>query len=164
MRTFSRCGLALILLTGGGCGKKEWQEFTPEDGSFTVAFPAKPQEEYKIQRVFVIHTYSARAWKTGYLVITTDLTSKAKDRFDFDVAIEEVAKHQNATVVSKKEIELGGNKGREVEFEIPEKKGYGLARVYLVGDRLYKLAVATYGSKPDPEDVRKFFDSFRLHK
>jgi hypothetical protein len=70
------------------------------------------------------------------------------------------------TMKDKQPIALAGYPGRAVRFEIhPAGKsitGLGLARLYLVGDRLYQLLVVGDARHVDEAAAAAFFDSFQL--
>jgi hypothetical protein len=49
--------------------------------------------------------------------------------------------------------------GRNVEAELPDKKGILRARIYFVGQRLYQIVVLGKNQLVDSKDATKFLDS-----
>ena len=64
-------------------------------------------------------------------------------------------------LAGEKDVTAGSVKGKEFTADVP---GHGTAtmRFFVSGRRLYKLMVVGTGKSPDPHDVAKFLDSFRI--
>jgi hypothetical protein len=74
-----------------------------------------------------------------------------------------MVRNVGGTLTSESRITLSGKyPGREVQADIPSKKGALRARIYLVDRRFYQAMVA--GTKPwaTSADATKFLDSFVL--
>lgn len=67
-----------------------------------------------------------------------------------------------ATEESRTSISLAGHPGKQVVLDVPEEKAKGFIRVYLVGGRMYFIAVVGKGYDVKHGDVTRFFDSFEI--
>lgn len=65
-----------------------------------------------------------------------------------------------ATVIYEKPISLGKYPG--IEFEMQHESFRYLGRFYVVGRRAYSLTVDTYIQSPFPEEMQRWYRSFRL--
>jgi regulation of enolase protein 1 (concanavalin A-like superfamily) len=71
-----------------------------------------------------------------------------------------------ATLLEKRNVSFGEYPGREIRFDVHpagmSEKGIGVARIYLVGPRIYQLLALGGESKFQEASAKTFFESFRL--
>ena len=147
-----------------------WQEFTSEEGGFTVLMPSTPTyETSEIPTAIgpvVMHTFSVSAKKWAYMVIYSDYDAESVNGVDpstmLDGARDGVMKQIGGTVVVDRSITLGDYPGKEVEVVTPDKQFRCRARLYMVANRLYQAIAVAPGKGKLPKDAEKFLASFRL--
>lgn len=158
------CGLLLV----SGCGKAEFKEFASADGRFKVQMPGTPKEETQTAAGATMKIYSLQEKDGAYAAAFADLPipsgeSEAQLQARLDGSRDGMVRNVGGTLTSESRITLSGKyPGREVQADIPSKKGVLRARIYLVDRRLYQVMVT--GTKPwaTSADATKFLDSLVL--
>lgn len=153
-----------------------WQEYTSQDGSYTVQMPTKPLETEESQASpagsLQMHLMLGSMQEKGiYIVGYTDypnVPSNVSIKQLLDSAAEGAASNSGATMLSKKEIMLDGNQGIEVEMDVPPSKipggGKATCRIYWASPRIYILFVGGSTGAGIYESRSKFLDSFKIKR
>ncbi|MDQ3817403.1 MAG: hypothetical protein M3362_06900 [Acidobacteriota bacterium] len=153
-----------------------WQEYTSQDGSYTVQMPIKPYESEESQQYpagqLTMHVMMASMQEKGiYVAAYTDYPNVSKNvstKMLLDFAAQGAVNNSGATMLSKKEITLGGYQGIEVEMDVPASKipggGKATCRIYWASPRIYILFVGGSTSSGVYESRSKFLDSFMIKK
>ena len=153
-----------------------WQEYKPQDESYTIQVPGKPVESVQDlpspagqlqMHASLVNMSSREAYLTAYIDYPDNFRNLSSDAL-LDGAAQGGLNNSNSTLVSKKRITLDGYPGIELEMMLPtgEVQGGGRAysRIYWVAPRVY----ITVGGGPDTKEVKqaatKFLDSFKLKK
>ena len=143
-----------------------WANFTPPDGNFTIDMPGKPTQD-KLSNVTM--KYQAALGGTIYIVVTSDIKEPISDPDRITAVLEsakdEETKALDAKALSQKRVPLGDVSGLQVNLSIPVSKipggGYGIERFFVIGKRVYEIAVITSDKKAEESDFARFFDSFK---
>ena len=153
-----------------------WQEYTAQDGSFTVQMPTKPYESEESEATpagqLQTHVMMGSMQEKGiYIVAYTDYpnaSNKISTDMLLDFAAQGAVNNSGATMLSKKSIMLDGYQGIEVEMDVPPSKipggGKATCRIYWASPRIYILFVGGSTSSGVYESRNKFLDSFKLKK
>ena len=151
---------------GGQSSQLQWQEFTSEDGGFSVLMPGKPEEETLRQESEGVEIasdmYRVQADNVSYMVLITPLQEEALalDPAEFfDQYRDNILESTKAELKEEKEITLDGNPGRELSLNQPSE--VGRQRMYLVDNLLYQTVIGGPEQKVT-RDATKFLDSFKL--
>ena len=144
----------------------DWKPYPyPADG-FSASFPSQPKvEKQDIQTdtgKFQLRTYVSDEGQAEYIAAVCDYGQTAAGK-DPDTLIANAEKgavnNLKAHLVSEKNITLGTDKG--VEFEADSDSAHVAARIYLAGNVLYQMIVASpLNARPD--DTSRFLNSFQL--
>ena len=153
-----------------------WQEYKPQDGSYTVMLPKKPIESSQTlsglsgQVQMYMSATDMReqgAYLVGYVNYPESVSKLSTDTL-LDMAAQGAMNESGATMVSQKSITLDGYKGLEIEMSIPPEKfpgnGRGICRIYWAAPRMYVLVVAGPESSEVYTTRAKFLDSFHLSR
>ena len=175
-----------LLVRGYGGGRLSadgWTEFTPADGSFTVALPGAPAEEdvgaNPDGSVTGGKRYSVRGWysKTRAWVAYTDLTPALAQKLPSDkdrvvtagvlrVERDREVTRLNGTITKEAEMRFGSAWGVELHMDTPT--GNVVERLILAGDgprpRLYVYGVEGKNLTPTSPPCTKLFKSFRVNE
>lgn len=178
-------GLLCLLAAAGtfagsrfGSGKVPdgaWQEFSPENGRFTVLLPGVPELESVAANPYSPligdgERYTVRRWFDRVTVSVTMIgldAMKAKLARPEDLIAAEVQRMGEAfggLPVTEAVVRFDQHRGAEVQFATAE--GPVVARLIVVNDRpesaLYILSVAGSTVKPEGMTAQTLFRSFRL--
>jgi TonB family protein len=152
-----------------------WKEYSSAEGRFSITFPGTPKVEVTTMNVpggtFEIHIHNLKA-SSEYGVIYADYQIPVGDSNVAKQLLDNGAKGAAATVnaelLSMTDITIDGSPGRLLRERLPDGRILK-AKMYLVGRRLYQIAVtmpqaenAPDGGKADEEFADKFLDSFKL--
>lgn len=155
-----------------------WQEFSSAAGRFKVLFPGVPTE--KVQKFeaqganFELHLHQLKTL-AEYSVMYADYPVAAGDAATakqvLDNGARGAAASVNAEILSIEEITIDAHPGRLLK-ERMRNGSYMRAKMVLVGQRLYQVAITTPNDEDQAPDggefyrmiAAKFLDSFRLHK
>jgi hypothetical protein len=165
--------IPLLLKSGktANVASYNWQDYSPDDMSFSISMPGEPKNMSFSRGPMQMHMSSVEMGKqTAFAVMYTDLPPEAMnlsvDKL-FDAAMQSMKQRQEVVVISRKDITLDGNKGIELSIKPPESAGAvgtGVCRIYWVPPRLY-VVVAGGPDSPESSAARvRFLDSFKLLK
>ena len=155
-------------LAGAACDPEpDWRRVESEQGRYSVSFPSEPrtnvqraESDYgEHQVIFTLSTLGGVTYAVMYVDYPVEaLTSTAKV---LDLAVEGALGDLGCKDATQKQVRLGEFEGRAFRCTNPGGRPV-LARVYLVGRRLYRLSVSGLNRSADPVGASKFFDSFEL--
>ena len=144
-----------------------WAAYASTEGRFSIDLPGKPKQEMLPNDTT---KYSVEFGGTLYIVVTVDLKDATDDPAKITAVLEAAQdaemKVLDAKSLSQRRVLLGSASGLQVNLSIPEAKisggGLGIERFYLVGKRLYEVAIIS-GDKSAPESAfDRFFDTFKV--
>jgi hypothetical protein len=172
---------ALIFALGGaaGCGGDRYAangsaSYVSKAGNFRVAFPERPKSTRQTvdspAGKLVVHLESIERARTVRLVSWTENPHeliRGKDPEGvLDGGVRGMTSSGQWTIRGQHSIPLGPHPGREVQFEASPSgggpTGRGLARIYLVGDRLYQVLMIGPESATTDRTLMEFVGSFEL--
>ena len=130
--------------------KPEWKEYSSAAGRFSVLFPGNPSEETQVAEVapgvemkFNIHKHKAVAeCSVMYSDYPMPVDDPAVANRILDAGAKGAAASINAELLELKEINLDGHPGRYLKERLVSKE-IMRAKMYLVGQRLYQVAITT---------------------
>jgi hypothetical protein len=149
-----------------------WQTFSAPDGSFSVAFPGKPEvndQEVQLDAggIAVVHVVTATPAKTTSYAFTyyedPRFTSERVEE-ELNGARDGSISKVQGTISGEQHLDVDGHPARDIEARA---RGNSLLNVRLiaVGRRLYMLMVVDASrQRADSKNVQKFFDSLKLSK
>jgi hypothetical protein len=156
-------GLTALALVAAGCSPElDWRELRSEPGRFVAALPGRPifeERELSGEPGVVMHLWSARAGDAVYGIGYADRAST--DRSLVERTRDTLAANIGGRLVEDKDVALGPARGREFTAEGADTAL--VARLLVVGPRLYQLAVIGKKGAIEASAVDTFFSSFRLH-
>jgi uncharacterized protein (TIGR03067 family) len=155
-----------------------WEKFQAEAEGFSIEMPGKPERRERtsdsatgpVNAIFYV-TRSA-ADQSSYMAVTLQIPADsgaanreaALDQFGQEM-LEAIATEGTVEVRSKSEVETEDYKAREMDvtLKIPDAPELGGARIrtFITHDRFFALMVVGVDDSIDPENVRRFWDSFR---
>lgn len=173
--------LAILRYGSGNISPMSWAEFTPPDGSCTIALPGTPTEEHiepspadSITRG--LHQFTTRGWYSRARVWfgwrDLDPAWAKQAAMDRDGAIvspvltaeRDLRKDQVSGKIAKEAtVRFGPHTGLEVQMDTPRGK---LVERYIVATdgprpRLYFMGIEAKNATPDA--AQKLFNSFRVN-
>ncbi len=150
------------------------QTFNSPEGKFNVLVPFKPklQAEDIDSPLGKVTSYRYTSLNSIglFAVMYADHPVEPKDAGQresrLDVIRDGVLKSLGGKLISEKKIRLYGYPGREFTVKKTEQGSEDIYqwRIFLVGRRVYQLAVATERKDSGSNDVTKFLTSFDLNK
>ena len=151
-------------------GPPEWTEFRSEEGRFAVLMPEKPTSQTSTfefsQGRLEEHVFTAAHRPLVCLVTYTDFPKPMFVTGDSDGLFgsvrDQFIKEMGGKLASENPLTLDGYPGREIKIAMF--RGEVRVRMFLVGERLYLLALINM-EKPfaSDEEANKFFASFKLN-
>jgi hypothetical protein len=150
----------------------EWKEYVYAEDGFAISAPKKPdfnssgpkdfpEAGKEIAKTFTtVHTYMVSLNTDSGLVVMYYLLSPKNKRTPEQVLAEQKKVFDDISIVSEKSITLGKYPG--IEIEIERRDSHEKRRIYAVGRQVYVLAGLTRADKALPEDLQRWYDSFRL--
>jgi hypothetical protein len=163
----------LLLLTCPSWAQAEWKPFTPQDGSFTVLFPAAPTEHKKSIKVAdgtveavlfeVLVPASDGKFLVGYSEFPEASIKPGTEDKRLDNARDGAVAATKGTLMGQKILLLDGYPGRELDIKIDAKTKVKV-RLYAVKNRLYQLVVLGNDDLVGSKESEKFLASFKLLK
>jgi len=156
--------VGVLLSVSCGSGTREVKS---ESGNFSVMSPVSLEESTSTQDIQIAsltnHVFKGTTGKVYYFVIYQETTPPVIKESDLDEAMEAEITSAGGTKSSSKPYSFGNAPGREFTFTGVKRPYEAKARLFLVGERLYHLAVRSDG-QPLPADADAFLDSFKLLK
>ena len=166
----SRSVLLLTVAMGfAGCAAPQPPDFLSEEHKFRVRFGRPPkvydQLDGKIPtQFFTVSTpdgaYTVRTYK---LPVPADAATQVADKLLND-AKDDLLQRSRATQTEGESVTLAGKyPGRSFTATVPEPEpGLLRGRVYLAGNRLYKVTVSGTHAFANAPDATTFLDSFMV--
>ncbi len=148
-----------------------WVEFTSAAGRFSILFPDKPKENTEPMGAVDAYTVTLQTF-AEYSVMCADYPEPIENAVVAHNILDSGVKSAVAAdsqILETKEISLEGNPGKYLKERLPDGKILR-AKIFLVGQRLYEIAITTPVESGEPvERVRfynsvasKYLDSFKL--
>jgi hypothetical protein len=149
-----------------------WRDYTSKAGAYSILMPGQPDEQKQSVDTSAgrvdVYTSIFENRAGAFIVAYTDYPNDAVQGSDPQALLDSAINNLQGTLLNKANITLDGFPGREFEVEIPSDgtrpTGVMTARHFLVGHRLYQVAVVTPKNPSTPDNAPKFLDSFRLMK
>jgi|SRR5437016_9740225 len=163
-----RLSLALLAILlapfAAAAVQSEWVRVAPVGGGFSFRMPANPKEESKTDADYSSHSFSLVTDPVIYIVEYGDYspTIHLDVRGELNANRDNFVNGVNAKLIDSKEIDLDGHPG--LEFTAENSQASMKSRVYLVGNRVFMIAVAVLDGKSEPENVERFLGSFAFAK
>jgi hypothetical protein len=144
----------------------DWTPLTSADGRFSVEMPGSAKRDtIDAQTTKYSVTAGSKVYIVVYVKVAGAVTDPAKVTDILEAARDAELNAIGAKSETERRIPLGAASGLQVTFTVPSSKipggGSGVERFYLVGNRLFELAVITGNAKADAADFSRFFDSFK---
>jgi hypothetical protein len=143
-----------------------WIRLAPEGTGFAVMLPGKPEEQISNKeqfssRLFTLIAKDGTTPRAIYLVGWGEYAPSVK----FEIQAELEANRDNfikelpgMRLLGTQKITLDGRPG--IEFTGESEKASVVSRVYVVGKRVFQLAVMSFKGMDEKANTNKFFDSF----
>lgn len=152
-----------------------WVDFTSEAGNFSARFPVTPEAQAQPapgNEARDVHLFIAAQDSAAYMISYTDFQNEALTvapeiaKQTFDTARDSLVSSMAGIITAEEEAPLGAYPGRQIAFTIAEEVapggGKGIARLYLVNNRLYLVTTFSPNSDYSPEQANDFLASFSL--
>jgi hypothetical protein len=152
-----------------------WVDFTSEAGNFSARFPVTPEEQVQAapgNEARDVYLFIADQGSAAYMISYTDFQSEATAlspevaNQTFDMARDSLVSSMAGTITAEEETPLGEHPGRQITFTIAEEiapgGGQGVARLYMVNNRLYLVTTFSQNKAYSPEQANDFLASFAL--
>jgi len=151
-----------------------WKEFNSKAGRFAIEFPGIPKESAQPVGEFTLKIHQLRT-SFEYSVMYADYPEWVSDkdpalaRKVLDNGLEGAVAAVKSKLLDVQEIALDNHPGRQYTERMPD--GSILrGKTFLVGSRLYQIAITTPKEEDAPDAARQFYlttakrflDSFRL--
>jgi ABC-type glycerol-3-phosphate transport system substrate-binding protein len=164
--------LLLVILVLAACAPTaNWQDFTGPEGDFTVMLPGIPKDE--TQQVesdigeITVNLFQLPFGNFAYVVAYSDypmdVVQSKGAQIILDGARDGAVTNTGGTLLEEQDIEIQGYPGRQLKVKSPDGEGIAQARMYLVGNRLYQIFVASPTADSGSPDIPKYLESFRLN-
>jgi hypothetical protein len=120
--------------------------------------PSKPEEEIKNTDDFTMHLFTVSTESTIYLASYGDYAPSVRIEVESLLAAnrDNFAEGLNAKVITSKGITMAGRPG--LEFIAQNSEAWIKSRIFLFGNRIHQIAVATPNG--ETENARRFLSSF----
>ncbi|QZY55848.1 hypothetical protein [Crassaminicella profunda] len=168
------CLLSSMLMGCGGVKAEEtFVTFNCEDGGFSVDFPEEPKDEVQTLQTPLgnidLHMYIVEKEDIAYICMYNDYPEELIKQAKADDLLVGACNGAVANVNGKNQkvtdVTLGEYPGKDLTYDL-EKDGRSVKahqKIYLVGNRLYQMNIATDKEEENKESINKFFDSFKLN-
>ncbi len=162
--------VSVLILAGCAQATPDWRTFTGPDGDFAIDMPGDPQSSTSTSDTDVgqvsMNMFTVRVGNDEYIVAFSDYPAEliaAKSVQDFMNDVRDNAlNNTSGKLITEQNIELNGYPGRYLNVKSPDGNGIAEARLYLVGNRLYQVFVATPKEEAGSADSQRFLNSFTL--
>jgi hypothetical protein len=169
--------LLVIVASALGVGfqrAEPWQPFDSTEGHFSVLMPTKPELQtrdihaengdakyYRYSAVNHIGLFSVM-----YFVHPVEAKDDAEREARLKLMCSGIIENLDGEVTFDRQGKVYGYPGREFVIKKAEDGSENVYqwKVFVVGNRLYQLAVTTEQKDSESTDVAKFFNSFALHR
>jgi hypothetical protein len=160
----SLCAVSLaITFVAGGPAQPEWKEFSSKEGKFKALFPGAAKSETRDAGPLRLHAHGVEVRDGVCMVSYADLP--AGTDFDYAASIRGMAQPWGGKIISEKDIDIEGTRGRAFEMEVTKpKQGYATGRIVVINGRLYQIFALGANMRAKEPDVQKFLSSFKLTK
>jgi hypothetical protein len=163
--------LVLVAVLLPGCREAEWSEFTTREGGFSVLLPGVPASETRTLNIpsgpVDLHMFGVEqdgfAYMASYNDYPDELVNQRPAATMLDGARDGAVANVQGELLGESLLTIDGHPGREIKVAASGGQLMMVARIYLVGNRLYQAAVVTDKENALSGNVVKFLDSFRLH-
>ena len=139
-----------------------WQEFSSQEGKFTVLMPGEPKVKSQTlaNTEVVLHMFTADRGYSAYMSSYFDLTpSSVPADTLLDRARDGSIRKMEGNLLSEEKITLNGYPGREYK-STARGDNFVDSRIYLADARLYMLSVVH--KDRENSDTPRFFNSFKI--
>ncbi len=138
------------------------QSFQSAEGGFSISMPHSPTEETSGNT----HTFTARDNEFTYVVTYTDYPPNSIQA-EAEYLLNEFQNQiiaEGGTLVMSQDITLGEHRGREFRLRVSDGGIFPViqGRVYLVGDRVYRVYIRYLVPSALSKKIEAYLDSFRL--
>jgi hypothetical protein len=138
-----------------------WMEFSSAPGRFSILFPDKPKESTEPMGEVDAHILSLQTF-AEYSVMYADypepIENAAAAHNILDSGVQSAVASVNSELLETKDISLDGNPGKYLKERLPDGKVLR-AKMLLVGQRIYQIAITTPEEKDKPVESSRFYDS-----
>lgn len=173
-RTYSL--LLVMLLCCGFAGAiqqpVEWTKLEPTEGRFRAFLPTKAEptvsEVNSASGKIPVYTFASSNNTGSFMLSYADYpnaaSNPAHEQSVLDGVRDGVLKGTEGTLISESKLTLNGYPGREMKATrmVDGTEMIFSWRLFLVGKRLYQLAVGSSKADSESPDIKKFFASFEL--
>jgi len=164
--------LLVTMLLASCTPKANWQEFQGPEGDFTIQLPGTPKEEVQVVNSqageIKVHLFNVPLGNFAYVVAYSDypadlVTSMGAEDL-LNGARDGAVSNTGGKLLDESPVEIDGFPGRFLKVQSPDGSGIAQARMYMVGNRLYQIFVASPKADQDSEDIQSYLESFKLLK
>jgi hypothetical protein len=163
--------VAMVLISA--CSSNTKQELKSDSGKFSITAPGELKEELQSVDTDVgkidIHMYtlekSGRAYVVGYSDYPQEMINQTDPQKLLDGGRDGAMKNVSGKLIKEKKITLKENPGRELVLDGTSASGQEatiMARLFLVGNRLYQVMVVTPKGADSSSETSDFLGSFKL--
>ncbi len=154
-----------------GCGmvfEEKLDEYTSDEGRFSVSMPGKPGKKTQSVSTGVgsieMHMVTVEKTTTAYMVVYSDYPVEIIKHSDPDDLLEAAKKgamqNIDGKITQEELISYGDDPGIELSFSAEGGKGKGQALIVLSGNRLYQVIAIGSNLLYPEKTIKKFLDSF----
>lgn len=164
--------LALALLLSA-CQKYEWQDYSPEDGKYSIQMPGKPVNKSSSQQTpagkvtthIAIYSDQNSAFAVSYTEYPAVLMIQMPNEKVLDGARDGRLAMGGHKLLKETHIQLMDTyPGRELQIAVAEDGGKNAirTRIFMVNNRLYQIVAIQPKDKLFSPDAVRFMDSFTI--
>jgi hypothetical protein len=146
----------------------ELNHFQSAEGRFSVLLPGTPKKQNLSVSGISTTAYTIDEKDGAYVVVFADLPISAHEsaqqtQLRLDGARDGMLRSTSARLTSESPLLLAGKyPGREINADLPERKGILRARLYIVGQRLYQILAAGGSTWAQSSQANQFLDSLAV--